>query len=492
MMGDSLRAVPMERPRSALPSVRALLDALPPEVDRALARDEARAAIAELRDALHRGALTASREALSAEADRRLRARLDALRRPGLRRVINATGVVLHTNLGRAPLPERVIADVAEASRGWAALEYDLDAGARGHRDAVVARWATRVTGADDALAVNNCAAAVLLACTATAQGKAVVVSRGELVEIGGGFRVPEVIEACGARLVEVGTTNRTRLDDYARAVDEHTGAVLKVHRSNFAMQGFTRDVSVAELSSLARSRGVPLLSDLGSGALIDTTRAGLSREPTVADHVAQGADLVMCSGDKLMGGPQAGLIVGSGAWVARCRAHPLARALRPGRLVIAALESTLRLYAEGRALAEVPALAALAAPVAVVEARARALHAAITAGGTPEGVTVTVAESVARVGGGTLPLEEVPSFAVELRGRSPAAVERALRGWARPVIARVAGDAVVIDLRCVSDDEVTVVAEAARAAVTPDRGQLADHGGTEHPSGFTDEESDA
>ena len=488
-----MRRVPREQPgpRSALPSVRALLDALPSGVDRAVARDEARAALEELRADLDRGAVPSDREALTLEASRRLDARLAELRRPRLRRVINATGVVLHTNLGRAPLPESVIADLSEASRGWAALEYDLAAGARGHRDAVIAERASRLTGAEDALAVNNCAAAVLLACTAVAQGRAVVVSRGELVEIGGGFRIPEVIEACGARLVEVGTTNRTRVEDYARALDDHTGAVLKVHRSNFAIRGFTREATVAELSALCRERGAALLSDLGSGALVDTSLAGLAREPTVGDHVSQSADLVMCSGDKLMGGPQAGLIVGREAWVARCRRHPLARALRPGRLVLAALESTLRLYAEGRALAEVPAQAALGAKVEVVERRARALCEAIERGGLPEGVSATVAPSVARVGGGTLPLEEVPSRAVELRGRSPAMIERGLRGWARPVIARVSGDAVVIDLRCVGDDEVPAVAEAARAAIA-DRSQLADNRASEHPSGFTDEESDA
>jgi L-seryl-tRNA(Ser) seleniumtransferase len=456
--------------------------ALPPAHE-ILATDAARALVAErgrpavtaalravldgLRAAVLAGALPADRAALRAEAVARLHHQVLAERPAGLRRVINAAGVVLHTNLGRAPLGESTLAAVAAACRGYAAVEYDLARGERGHRDALLAPLANAVLGGDDAVVVNNCAAAVLLAATALAAGREVVVSRGELVEIGGGFRIPDVIAACGARLVEVGTTNKTRAADYARALGPDTGAILVVHRSNFALVGFTAQATLPELAALARARGVPLLVDLGSGAGGDTHALGLTaREPLARECVAAGADLVMVSGDKLLGGPQAGLVVGGAAWVALLRAHPLMRALRPGRLVLAALAETLRAHAEGRAARDVPAVALLARPPAAVRALAEALLAALTAAGLPDEVNLALRPTEARVGGGTLPLEALPSWAVRVGGVAPDPLAAALRGGEPPVVGRVLDGALHLDVRSVLAGEVTDLAAAVAAAL--------------------------
>ncbi|HZO97983.1 MAG TPA: L-seryl-tRNA(Sec) selenium transferase [Gaiellaceae bacterium] len=366
---------------------------------------------------------------------------------PRLRRVVNATGVVLHTNLGRAPLAAAALERVREVASGYSNLEYDVAAGARGSRHDHLAAILRRLTGAEDALVVNNNAAAVLLALAALAEGGEVVVSRGELIEIGDGFRIPEVLARSGARLREVGTTNRTRAADYEAAIGPETALLLRVHQSNFRTVGFTERPALRELAAVAARHGLPLVDDLGSGSLVP-----FGDEPLVAESLAAGAGLVAFSGDKLLGGPQAGILCGGAGLVARLRRHPLQRALRPDKLTLAALEGTLLLYADPeRASAEVPALRLLREPLEAVRARAGRL-AALTGG--------EVVETSARAGGGALPLLDLPSAGVELE---PGLAGR-LRLADPPVVALVRGDRTVLDCRTISDREVDVVAAAVRA----------------------------
>ncbi|HEY8774670.1 MAG TPA: L-seryl-tRNA(Sec) selenium transferase, partial [Gaiellaceae bacterium] len=392
-----------------LPSV----DELAREVDDPLAVDAARRVLDAAREEIMAGG----------EPDDlggRLRAELESTRRPRLRRVLNATGVIVHTNLGRAPLPEAALERVRDVGRGYSNLEYDLAEGSRGSRQAHVAEVLRRLTGAESALVVNNNAAAVLLALAALAEGREVLVSRGELIEIGDGFRIPDVLARSGARLVEVGTTNRTRADDYERAIGPETALLLRVHQSNFRLVGFAEQPATSELAAVAARHGLPFVDDLGSGVLSNTVLLAsetalqghssasntvlLAGEPSASDALAAGADLVCFSGDKLLGGPQAGIVVGRAELVERLRRHPLQRALRADKLTLAGLEGTLGLYLDpDRALREVPVLRMLAEPAESVRARAERL--AALAGGTVE-------ETVARVGGGALPLAELPSFA--------------------------------------------------------------------------------
>ncbi|HEY7375343.1 MAG TPA: L-seryl-tRNA(Sec) selenium transferase [Polyangia bacterium] len=392
--------------------------------------------------------------------------RVADLVQPSLRPAINATGVVLHTNLGRAPLSARALARVAEVARGYCTLEYDTGARGRGRRDAHAAPALAALTGAEDALVVNNNAAGVLLTLAALAAGREVVVARGELVEIGGGFRVPDVMAASGARLVEVGTTNRTRLRDYLAATGPETAAWMRVHRSNFAMVGFTEDAPLAELARAARARGLPLLVDLGSGAFGPTggPTPGGDDEPTVPRTCAAGADVCLFSGDKLLGGPQAGLIVGRRALLDRIRVHPLMRAVRPDKLTLAALEATLASHRDGTARAELPALAMLHAAPDTIAARALALARALA----DVAAEIAVHAEDAAVGGGALPLARLPSHAVHLRGGgvdADALAGRLARG--RPVvICRVRARAVVLDMRTVADEEVPALAGAIRRAL--------------------------
>ncbi len=378
----------------------------------------------------------------------RVRTELESARRPGLRRVLNATGVIVHTNLGRAPLPEAALERVRDVGRGYSNLEYDLAEGARGSRQDHVAGILRRLTGAESALVVNNNAAAVMLALAALAEGREVLVSRGELIEIGDGFRIPDVLARSGARLVEVGTTNRTRAADYERAIGPETALLLRVHQSNFRLVGFAELPTTAELAAVARLHDVPLVDDLGSGAL-----APLHDEPPVREALAAGADLVCFSGDKLLGGPQAGIVAGRAELVERLRRHPLQRALRADKLTLAALEGTLALYLEpDRALREVPVLRMLAEPVDAVRARAERL-AALTGG--------TVEETVARVGGGALPLAQLPSFACAVEEELAAA----LRAGEPPVVGVVRDGRCLLDCRTLADDEVEDAAAAVAAA---------------------------
>jgi L-seryl-tRNA(Ser) seleniumtransferase len=369
-------------------------------------------------------------------------------RRPSLRRVLNATGVLVHTNLGRAPLARAALGRVAEVGAGYSNLEYHLEAGARGSRQDHLASLLCRLTGAEAALVVNNNAAAVFLALAALAEGRQVVVSRGELIEIGDGFRIPDVLARSGARLVEVGTTNRTRIADYERAIASETALLLRVHQSNFRVVGFTELPTLAELAELARRRGVPLVDDLGSGALF-----ALGDEPTPAESLRAGADLVTFSGDKLLGGPQAGVVVGRVELVERLRRHPLQRALRADKLTLAALEGTLAVALDpARATQEIPVLRMFHEPLESV--RRRAARLAELVGGEVE-------ETVARVGGGALPLAELPSAACAVEEGLAAA----LRLGEPPVVAVVRDGRTLLDCRTLADVEVDEVASAVARA---------------------------
>jgi L-seryl-tRNA(Ser) seleniumtransferase len=372
----------------------------------------------------------------------------------GLGRVINATGVVLHTNLGRSVLSGRAVAAVTAMARGYSNLEFDLASGGRGSRYDHAVPLLKELTGAQDALVVNNCAGATLLALSALVAGSRgvgeVIVSRGQLVEIGGGFRIPEVLELSGARLREVGTTNRTRLSDYERAAGENTRAILWVHPSNFEMRGFTESVGVAELASV----GPPVIADVGSGALLP-----VGSEPRAQSAVRDGAALAVFSGDKLLGGPQAGIAVGSAALIQAMRRHPLARALRADKLCLAALEATLAAYLEGSAIEELPTLRMLGAPASEMEVRARRLARKVAAA-LPD-LEVDVAASVARSGGGTLPSHEIPSFAVRLGGADAGALAESLRRSEPPVIGRVHEGRLWLDVRTLLPGEEEEVVRA-------------------------------
>ena len=376
-----------------------------------------------------------------------LQTELSAAREPHLRRVINATGVIVHTNLGRAPIAEAALERVREISRGYSNLEYDVGAGGRGSRQDPLGGILRRLTGAESALVVNNNAAAVMLALAALAEGREVLVSRGELIEIGDGFRIPDVLERSGARLREVGTTNRTRASDYETAIGPETAVLLRVHQSNFRVVGFTEQPSLRKLADVARRHDLPLVDDLGSGALVD-----VGDEPTARASLAAGADLVCFSGDKLLGGPQAGIVVGRADLVEKLRRHPLQRALRADKLTLAALEGTLGLAVD--APDEIPVLRMLREPAEAVRARAKRL--AELVGGEVE-------ETVARAGGGSLPLTELPSFACAVE--EELAVR--LRAGDPPVIAVVRDGRTLLDCRTLTDaeaDEVALAVKAARA----------------------------
>ncbi len=445
-----LRALPSIEQLLRRPSLEARLAAVP----RARAVEALRLAVRRVRERLLRGE---ARPFADEDVDEALR----TLATPRLRPVLNATGVVLHTNLGRAPLAAEAVARVAAVARGYSNLEYDLDEGERGSRYAPVVELLTQLTGAEEALVVNNCAGAALLVLATLASGREAIVSRGELVEIGGGFRVPDVMRQSGARLVEVGTTNRTRRSDYESALGPETGVLMKVHRSNFAVVGFTEEVEVKELAAAGRVHGVPVFVDLGSGALVPLVGEGLTGEPTVPATVAAGADVVAFSGDKLLGGPQAGIIVGRKALLARIKAHPLCRALRVDKMTVAALEATLELYRDGRPEA-VPTWRLLTQPAEVLRARAERLHALLAERNVPS----RVSSISGQVGGGAMPLARLPSFACILTLGGPASFLDRLRGEEVPVIGRISDGEVLLDVRCLTEEELEPAARAVAAAL--------------------------
>ena len=421
-------------------------------------RDEAEALRRRLADD---GAVRDEAEA-AASIEAGLAARLDAALAPSLRPVINATGVIVHTNLGRAPLGRTAIERVAAVAGGYTNLEYDLEAGRRGSRTTHAAALLARLTGAEAAVVVNNNAAAVLLALTALAAGREVIVSRGEAVEIGGGFRVPDVLRQSGAILREVGATNRTRAADYAAAIGDRTAVLLRVHPSNFRIEGFTERPSLAEIAALGERFGIPVVEDLGSGCL--DASAGIGGEPTVRESITAGAAVCTFSGDKLAGGPQAGVIAGRRTVLDRIRRHPLMRALRVGKLTYAALEATLVEHAAGRAGAALPVLRMIETPLGALAARAETLRAQLADGG---GLTVSVATTEATIGGGSTPGVTLPSraLAVEAAGLSAAGLEARLRAGVPPVVGRISEDRLLLDLRTVDPQEDGPLAEAVSAA---------------------------
>ena len=459
----------MSDPRRTLPSVSALLER---DAIRALLEQAPRSVVVDAVRATIDGARTGSGVPRNdAEWAAAITAALGRAQRPSLRRVVNATGVVLHTNLGRAPLAQVAVEAIARTAAGYTNLEYDVDSGSRGSRYAHCVSLLRELTSAEDALVVNNNAAALVLALNTLAVGKGALISRGELVEIGGSFRIPDIMERSGARLVEVGTTNRTHASDYEDALRGDGGAagaagavgvvgvVLKVHRSNFAMEGFVAEVDARALAALATSHGVPLVHDLGSGLLIPLDDMGLSGEPTASDAVRGGAALVTMSGDKLLGGPQAGIVIGKREVVQRLRENPLLRALRVDKLTIAALEATLMLYREReRAVREIPILAMLSRTLGELRARGEALRARL--GNVPE-----VVESHASVGGGAFPNTRIPSIALAFANDARALEER-LRFGEPAVIGRMADGRLLLDLRTVPPNEDQLLVAAVLAAL--------------------------
>lgn len=441
-------------PRRALPSIDAILRAgRPTDAERARFTRVAREVLARAR------AARASGDAATFATE--TRAALSERERLTLRSVINATGVVLQTNLGRAPLSPRALAAIAAAA-GAVTVEYDLVAGKRGERHGHAARLLADLASAEDAVVVNNNAAAVLLALAAIASRKEVIVARGELVEIGGGFRIPDVLRRSGAKLVEVGTTNRTYARDYAAAINEKTGAILRVHASNFKITGFVARAEGRDLAALAHEHNVAFIHDLGSGTFLDTSRFGLGKELTVGEAVREGADVVTFSGDKLLGGPQAGLAVGRAEHIAALRTHPLMRALRPDKLTIAALLATLETYRDGNAETELPVWRMIAADPAALAARARSIAARLA----EAGLSADVVALRSTVGGGSLPEDTQPSFAVAI-GDGPAnGVARALRSADPPVVARIVEERVALDLRSVLPEDDHVLARAVVGAL--------------------------
>ena len=449
-MTDARRALPSVGALLERAPVRALLDAAP----RALVVDAVRDTVALARET----AMAPADDDAWAEA---IATRLGELARPSLRRVVNATGVVLHTNLGRAPLADAAIDAVAAIAAGYSNLEFDLARGVRGSRYTHCASLLRELTGAEDALVVNNCAAALVLALNTVADGREALLSRGELVEIGGSFRVHEIMAKSGARLREVGATNRTHLADYERAIGRDTGAILKVHRSNFAVRGFTAEATVRDLAPLAAAHALPIIHDLGSGLLIPLDALGLRGEPTAREALDAGAAIVVMSGDKLLGGPQAGLIVGEARWLDVMRRNPLARSYRVDKLTLAALEATLALYREpDRAQREIPTLALLAATPEQLRERATTLAAELRR----HDVACTPVSSTGSVGAGAFPDAELAGAAVALDGDAECWATR-LRDGSPAVVGRIHDGRLHLDLRAVPERELADLARAVVAA---------------------------
>ncbi|MFZ2103680.1 MAG: L-seryl-tRNA(Sec) selenium transferase [Oricola sp.] len=441
-----------------LPSVDAVLrtsagQALAERFGRPATVDAIRAVMAAARESA-KGDMTPDDAASGAEQ------RLERAQAPRLKPVFNLTGTVLHTNLGRALLAEEAIEAATDAMRHAVALEFDVENGGRGERDDIVRGLLCELTGAEDATVVNNNAAAVLLVLNTLAEGRGAIVSRGELIEIGGAFRMPEIMQRAGAKLVEVGTTNRTHKRDYANAIDGETGLMLKVHTSNYRIEGFTAEVPARELAELARANGIPLVDDLGSGTLVDLALFGLPHEPTVAEAVAAGADIVTFSGDKLLGGPQAGFIVGRKDLIEKINRNPMKRALRVDKIRLAAIEATLRLYRDPDRLAErLPTVRLLARRARDIEASARRIVSRV-AGLIGPDYSVEVVDCASQVGSGAVPLETMPSAGLSLRpadGSTGGELDRLaakLRGLPVPVIGRIANGALLLDLRCLEEED--------------------------------------
>ena len=454
-----------EHPARRLPSVESILESLSgnPQaaaLSRPLLASLLRAVVSGLRREL---SAPGSEKIGSVETllNERIRKALDGVTLPFYRRAINATGIILHTGLGRAALPEVALAQIAAELRGYSVLQQDVESGERDRRDTGVEHLLKLLTGAEAATVVNNNAAATMIALAAVAKGRDVIVSRGQLIEIGGSFRLPDVMAASGCRMVEVGTTNKTHLRDYQAAINENTGAIIRVHPSNYRIHGFTKDVSTAELVGLARPLGIPVIDDLGAGALIDFSRFGFEKEPTIQESLENGADLVLCSADKLIGGPQGGLILGSAALVNRIRKDPLARIVRVDKLTLATLEATLRLFLnEPGALAGVPTLWMLRRPQSEIEAIAGRIHSKLE---REAACDVALENDTGFMGGGSLPEQELPTRLVVVHPRSLSAddLARQLRRARPAIFTRIRKEAVLIDPRTLLPGEEDEVAAA-------------------------------
>jgi L-seryl-tRNA(Ser) seleniumtransferase len=407
---------------------------------------------------------SAAQDELIAEIERRLEARARLLARPSLRRVINATGVIIHTNLGRAPLPPAAAAAVVEIATHYSNLEYDLERGGRGRREHHCEQLLSRLVGSEAAVVTNNNAAAVLLVLNTLAEGGEAIVSRGELIEIGGSFRIPEIMAKSNVRLREVGTTNRTRIGDYEKAVNENTRLILRVHPSNYRIVGFTERPELCQIVDLGRRTNIPTFEDLGSGCLLDLSRQGVRDEPIVAESLAAGVSVVSFSGDKLLGGPQAGIIAGTARVVERVRSNPLMRALRVDKMTYAALEATLRIYERGSARGDVPVMSALTATREHIAARAEDFVRRLVA--VSNGIEAALEDGESVVGGGSAPDAKLPTVLVALRSNrmSGAALESAFRHHAVPIITRTDHDRVLIDLRTVAVEEESMMMDAVAA----------------------------
>ena len=448
--------------------LRPRLAALCKEVDRAFALDTLRGVLAEVRRDIIAGLTAEERVVEAAEIERRTVEAVESELRPSLKPVINASGVILHTNLGRAPLSLEVIDEFRRVATEYSNLEYDVAAGARGKRDVHCARLLRRLTGAEAVIVVNNCAAAVLVTLAALARGGEVIVSRGELIEIGDGFRIPEIMEQSGAVLREVGTTNRTRIADYQNAINEKTRVLLRVHPSNFTVSGFTEKPEVAELIALGEQRGLPVVEDLGSGCLVDLSGVGVM-EPTVRESVAAGFSLVLYSGDKLLGGPQAGIIAGRKELVAKVRRHPLFRALRVDKLTIAALQVTLRAYLRAD-WNGIPSQRMIRTALEEISVRTKQLVEALTARVPRAEADFEIADGTSLVGGGSTPAQSLPTRVLRIRSQrySAAQLEARLRAGraGTPVIARIEEDRVTMDLRTVFPGQEGALVDSLLAAL--------------------------
>jgi len=459
-----------DNPLRNLPSVTQVLDApavvaLREEYGHDRTVEAVRETLASLRESVRVAGSADGECDLTAVAER-VAAHLRESARPKLRPVINATGIVLHTNLGRAPIAEAAARAAADAARGYLNLELDLASGERSSRSLAIREWVCRLTGAESATAVNNCAAATVIVLRALAAGREAIVSRGQLVEIGGSFRIPEIMAVSGATLREVGTTNITRAGDYERAIGPNTGLLMRIHQSNFRIHGFTESPTLEELVALGRKHNLPVVDDIGSGALIDFARFGLEGEPVARASIAAGADLILFSGDKLLGGPQAGIIAGRAELVKKIERDPLMRAFRLDKMTLAALEATLRIYLnEERALTDLPILRMLGSSLGDLRPRATALAERLRA---IPGLRVGVRNDVAYVGGGSLPDRALPTDVIEIVARSVSDAElaRRLRTGTPAVLGRVQDGKVLLDVRTVFDEQVDALVEAVRAAV--------------------------